>query len=96
MVRTTGEYETIDEINNTGIGTYNGYVVKLSDIGTAFMGYEDASSKIYINGKPGIYVQIQKQSGANTVNVAKNVKAKIKQIEKTLPSDIKIEIISDD
>ena len=96
MVRTTGEYETIDEINNTGIGTYNGYVVKLSDIGTAFMGYEDASSKIYINGKPGIYVQIQKQSGANTVNVAKNIKAKIKQIEKTLPSDIKIEIISDD
>ena len=96
MVRTTGEYESIEEINNTGIGTYNGYVVKLSDIGTAFMGYEDASSKIYINGKPGIYLQIQKQSGANTVNVAKNVKAKISQIEKTLPSDIKIEIISDD
>ena len=96
MVRTTGEYESIDEINNTGIGTYNGYVVKLSDIGTAFMGYEDASSKIYINGKPGIYLQIQKQSGANTVNVAKNVKAKISQIEKTLPSDIQIEIISDD
>lgn len=95
-VRTTGEFESIDDINHSVVGTYNGYDVKLEDIGTAFMGYSDATSKIYINGKPGVYVSVQKQSGSNTVNVAKAVKEKIKEIEKTLPADIKIEIISDD
>ncbi len=96
MVRTTGEYESIDEINNTVVGTYNGYDVKLQDIGTAFMGYADVSSMVYINGKPGVYIQIQKSSGSNTVTVAKNVKAKLKQIESILPEDITIEILSDD
>ncbi|MCR4742010.1 MAG: efflux RND transporter permease subunit [Treponema sp.] len=96
MVRTTGEFTSIDEINQTVVGTYNGYDVKLEDIGSAYMGYSDVSSLIYINGKPGVYVSIQKSSGANTVNVAKAVKAKITEIEKTLPSDIKIEILSDD
>lgn len=96
MVRTTGEYASIDEINETVVGTYNGYDVKLEDIGTAYMGYSDVSSLIYINGKPGVYVQIQKSSGSNTVNVAKAVKTKISEIENTLPSDIKIEILSDD
>lgn len=96
MVRTTGEFSTIDEINETVVGSYNGYDVKIEDIGTAFMGYSDVTSKIYINGRPGVYIRVRKQSGANTVNVAKNVKEKITQIEKTLPSDIEIEIISDD
>jgi len=96
MVRTTGEFASIDEINQTVVGTYNGYDVKLQDIGNAFMGYGDSTSKVYINGKPGIQISIQKQSGANTVTVAKNVKAKLAEIEKTLPDDIKIEILSDD
>jgi len=95
-VRTTGEFESIDDINHSVVGTYNGYDVKLEDIGTAVMGYSDVTSKIYINGKPGVYVSVQKQSGSNTVNVAKAVREKIKEIEKTLPADIKIEIISDD
>ena len=96
MVRTTGEFSSIEEINETVVGTYNDYDVKLEDIGQAYMGYSDVSSMIYINGKPGVYVSIQKSSGANTVNVAKAVKAKIEDIKKTLPEDVTIEILSDD
>ena len=95
MVRTTGEFSSIDEINDTVVGTLNGYDVKLSDIGEAYMGYEDETSKVYINGKSGVYVKIQKQSGSNTVNVANAVYDKIEQIEKTLPSDVSIQILSD-
>ncbi|MCR5606421.1 MAG: efflux RND transporter permease subunit [Treponema sp.] len=96
MVRTTGEYSSIDEINDTVVGTYNDYDVKLSDVGKAFMGYEDETSRIYINGKPGVYVKIQKQSGSNTVNVANSVYKKIEQIKQILPSDVTITIMSDD
>ncbi len=96
LVRTTGEFSSIDEINNTVVGTLNGYDVKLSDIGTAFMGYKDQTSMIYINGKPGVYIKLQKQSGSNTVNVANAVHKKIAEIQKTLPSGISLDIISDD
>ena len=96
VVRTTGEFNSIEEINNTVIKTINGYNVKLSDIGKAFMGYEDASSVVYINGEPGVYVSVTKQSGSNSVTVANNVYEKIAQLEEILPSDISLQIIRDD
>lgn len=95
MVRTTGEFASIDEINNTVVGTKNGYDVKLSDVGTAFMGYEDSTSEVYINGKPGVYISLKKQSGSNTVNVANAVYKKIAEIEKVLPEGVSLIIISD-
>lgn len=96
MVRTTGEFSSIDEINSTVVGTVNGYDVQLSDVGEAFMGYKDLTSEVYINGKPGVYIELQKQSGSNTVNVANAVYKKIAEIEETLPDGITIDIISDD
>ena len=96
MVRTTGEFQSLDEINNTVVGTINGYDVKLSDVGTAFLGYKDNTSDVYINGKPGVYIKLQKQSGSNTVNVANAVYKKISEIEKTLPEGVSLDIISDD
>lgn len=96
IIRTTGQYPDVPEINNTVIETVNGYDVKLSDIGRAFMGYEDKSSEVYINGEPGVYVAVTKQSGKNSVTVANAVYKKINEIQETLPSDVSLEIISDD
>lgn len=96
MVRTTGEFSSIDEINNTIVGTVKGYDVKLSDVGTAFLGHKDKTSEVFINGKPGVYIKLQKQSGSNTVNVANEVYKKIAEIQKTLPEGVTLDIISDD
>ncbi len=96
MVRTTGEFSDIDEINNTVVGTVNGYDVKLSDVGEAYMGYKDQTSEVYINGKPGVYISLQKQSGSNTVNVANAVYAKIEEIKQILPEGVDIVIVHDD
>ena len=95
-VRTIGEYKSIDEINNTVVTTKNGYDVKLIDLGHAFLGYMDASSEVYINGEPGVYVSVTKQSGENSVNVANGVYKKMEALKETLPSDITMEIVRDD
>ena len=95
VVRTTGEFNSIDEINNTVITTVNGYDVKLRDIGKAFMGYADSTSEVYINGEPGVYVSVTKQSGSNSVAVANNVYEKIEQLEQILPSDVSMQILQD-
>ncbi len=96
MVRTTGEFSSIEEINDTVVGTVNGYDVKLSDIGEAYMGYKDQTSEVFINGKPGVYISLQKQSGSNTVNVANAVYKKIAEIQQILPEGVSLDIISDD
>jgi len=96
IVRTTGQYTSLDEINDTVISTVNGYNVKLSDVGRAYIGYAESSSESYINGEKGVYVSITKVSGANSVTVANNVYKKIYQLKGMLPGDITLEIISDD
>lgn len=96
IVRTTGEFSSIEEINDTVISTINGYDVRLRDIGKAYLGFAEVSSESYINGEKGVYVSITKQSGSNSVTVADNVYKKIDQLKDSLPSDITMEIISDD
>ncbi len=96
MVRTTGEFSSIDEINDTVVGSINGYDVKLSDIGEAYMGYKDQTSEVFINGKPGVYISLQKQSGSNTVNVANAVYKKMAEVQQILPEGVSLDIISDD
>ena len=95
-VRTMGEFASIEEINDTVVADVNGYDVKISDIGTAFEGYEDKSNTVYINGQEGVYLSVVKQSGKNTVAVADNVYAKLDEIREMLPEGITLEIVSDD
>ncbi len=94
-IRTTGEFSSIEEINDTIITTVNNYVVRLKDLGNAYLGYQDKTTDVFINGEPGIYINITKQSGKNTVTVAKAARAKMAEITDILPSDVSLEIIQD-
>lgn len=95
-IRTTGEFSSIEDVKNTVITTVNNYVVRLSDLGNVYMGYADRTSEVFINGQPGVYVSITKQSGKNTVTVAKAVKEKLKTVQELMPSDVTLEVISDE
>lgn len=96
FVRTTGEYKSIDEVNSSVAATVGGRQVRLRDIGRAFLGTEDITNAVYINGEPGVYISLTKQSGSNSVTVANNAYKKIKEAQSMVPSDITIEIVSDD
>ena len=78
VFRTVGEFQTINEINNTIVQFYgNDVPVVLSDVATVREGLEDEKNLGFVNGKPALFVQVYRQSGANTVEVADNV---IKQV----------------
>ncbi len=95
-VRTTGEYSSVEEIAKTIVATKNGQTIRLSEVATVTRGYKDEDSSVFINGNPGVYVAIKKQSGGNTSKIASGVKAALPGIQKTLPPDVKLEIVSDD
>lgn len=96
FVRTTGEYTNIGEVNACVVATVGGKQVRLRDVGRAFMGTEDINNAVYINGEPGVYISLTKQSGSNSVAVANNAYKKIEEAQSMVPSDITIEIVSDD
>lgn len=96
VLRTKGEYISIKEIGDTVISTENGTAIRLSDVGKVYMGYKDASDEVFINGEPGVYISIKKQSGANSVKVADALYEKIEEVKSAIPSDIELEIINDD
>jgi len=74
----------------------NGGVLRLSDVAEVSLGLEELRTLSRINGSPAVTFDIQKQGGANTVEVSKNVDAAIAKLAK-LPSaaDIQIEKIID-
>jgi HAE1 family hydrophobic/amphiphilic exporter-1 len=95
LMRTTGEYKSVDEISQTVVTTIDGYGVRLADLGKVCQGYADETSVVFINGQPGVYVSLTKRSGTNTVKAADGVHAKMKDIQKLLPADVTMNIVSD-
>ncbi|MBU0765492.1 MAG: efflux RND transporter permease subunit, partial [Bacteroidetes bacterium] len=94
-LRIEGQFKNSDEIKNIVIGNYNDKVIYLKDIATV----NDTIKKLTVDertdGKLGVRIMIQKQSGANTVAIAKEVTEKLDKLIKTLPPDIKIDLIFD-
>ena len=101
LVRTDGEYKNLEEIKNTvvayrgGSSTEPPTVIRLSDIADVREGFKDESSIVYINGKTGIYIEVQKKSGENSVQVADRVIKSIEKINNELPSGIKLKVLKD-
>lgn len=95
-VRTTGAFANIgDNIGEAVVATRNGVPIRLGDVAKVSDGYADVESAVYVNGQPGVYISVYKQTGSNTVTVASGVKMKLKSIEEILPSDVKLEVIDD-
>ena len=94
-LRVEKEFKNASEMLDIVVGHSNGRTVYLRDVATVIDGLEERYQESYINGIQGAQIVIQKQSDANTVNVIKGIKKEIKNIEKNLPSDIKITTVVD-
>ncbi len=94
-IRVEKEFKSADEIRDVVVGYSAGKPVYVRDIADVNDGLEERSMEVYTNGTRGAQIIIQKQSGANTVDVINTVKKELKKIEETLPSDIVITPIID-
>ena len=94
-LRVEKEFTAADQMLDIVVGHVNGKTVYLRDVARVIDGVEERYQEAYINGIQGAQIVIQKQSDANTVNVIKGVKKEMKNIEKGLPSDIKITTVMD-
>ena len=94
-LRVQKEFEDPSELLDIVVGTVDGRAIYLRDVATVNDGQEEREQESYTNGERSARIIIQKQSGANTVNVINGVKERLAEIEETLPSDIEITTVYD-
>ena len=101
-ISTSGEYSSLEDIRNTviayktdaaagyGVATAAPTVQKvlLRDIADVYEGYKPVSSYAYVNGVPCVILNIQKQSGKNSVQTAHAVRKQVETIQPLLPADV--------
>lgn len=95
QLRIQGEFKDSERIKNLIVGNYGGNSIYLRDVASVKDSLKDLSIEEKINGKSGLRMFVMKQSGANTVKVAKEVSQNLDQLTKELPPDVKIEQIFD-
>src|ERR1700704_2697965 len=94
LMRSQGQFEDIDQIKNIVILTKGAVPVYLKDIAEVTDSTEDIRSVLRINGKPGVRLQVTKQSGTNTVQIARDVRAEIERINREVPG-VRLSMLQD-
>lgn len=95
LLRVPGEFAEPAEINSVILGRRNGSLVYLKDVARIEDSFKEVTQIVRINRNPGLMLMVQKQTGTNSVEVAQKIKQKLKILEKTLPSDVKMYILMD-
>ena len=94
-LRVQEEFTDPSEILDIVVGSSGGRTVYLRDVASVRDGKEEKEQESYTNGVRSAGIVIQKQSGANTVNVIRGIKKQLEKIKPTLPSDIEIVTVVD-
>ncbi|MFI3264368.1 MAG: efflux RND transporter permease subunit [Rikenellaceae bacterium] len=92
-LKSDGEFNESSELRNIVVANHGGRAVKLSDIAVIRDTLETSTMDERVNGQVGVRVMVQKQSGANTVNIVKAIMKEMPSIEASLPDDVKVDVI---
>jgi len=95
QLRVQGEFNTSARIKDLVVTNMTGKPVYVRDVATVRDSLKDLTLDETINGERGLRMFVMKQSGANTMKVAREVRKNLAELEKDLPPDIEINLIMD-
>lgn len=94
-LRVQGEFKDATELNNIVVGSRDGRNIYLRDVARVDDSLEERAQQTFNDGEKGAMIVIQKQSGANSVEISNKVLKLLPSLQKRLPSDVKLGIIVD-
>lgn len=99
LLTTEGSFEDLDDIRRTILASVqaNGRTsrVYLRDVADVDYALEDETSRVLVNGETGINILVYKQSGSNTVEVARGLQDAVEELQSSIPSGVELNITSD-
>ncbi len=92
-VKADGEFALSDELRKVVVSNVGARTIMLSDVAEIRDTLEKATMDERVNGRRGVRVMFQKQSGANTVNIVREIQKRLPAIQKSLPRDVEMQLI---
>lgn len=92
-IRTLGSAPNVEDLENYQIVLPNGGFVPLSSLGEVRNGFAEPRQAALLNGKPVVAFQVLRSTGSTLVTVEEGVTKAIEQLRKTLPPDVKLQLI---
>jgi len=94
-VRTLARMENPDDFNGIIVANANGAPIRIRDVGHVEDSYPEQTTWNFVHGKEAVTLDVQRQFGANTLEVIGAVKAKLEGMQSLLPPGISIEVLRD-
>ncbi len=91
LIRNIGQARTIEEIEGSVVGMHLGRPVLVKDVAQVRTGAQSKRGDASVNAQPAVIMTVQKQPGANTLQLTANLEQALNEIEKQLPADVKLE-----
>jgi len=95
LVRVAGRAREPRDFNSLIVTVRNGFPVTLRMLGRVEDGIEEQRSSSLLDGEPALAMQIQKQTGANTVEVADHVKQGLASLQAEMPTGVALRVVQD-
>ncbi len=95
LLRAVGEFERTVDVANTIVTIRDGRPILVRDLGRVDDGIRELTNELWINGAPGMRMYVQKQSGANTVEVAERLRREIRAINRDYAGQAEISMLMD-
>ncbi len=94
-LRTLGRVKSLREMEAIAVANRDGRTITIGDLGRAEDSTEEVESASLWNDTPCVLLNIRKQSGTNTVAVAKTIKERLGELEATIPKGYNLQIVRD-
>ncbi len=95
LIRTIGLYKTVDDIKNIPVSSLpDGTIIRLKDVATVLDSYLEPTGYARVNIRPVVSIYVQKESTANTIQVAHAIEEEVVRLKERLPKDLQIFITS--
>ncbi len=94
-VKTDGEFDSSDDLYSVLVASVGGRDIYLRDVAVIKDTIEKETLDERINGRKGVRVVVQKQSGSNTVAIVNKIMDELPNIEKNLPPDVEVSVLMD-
>ncbi len=95
-IRAQSMYTSVDQIDQTIVTMNDGVPVRVRDVAVVRDDYEDIRSIVEINGRNSVTVDVQKQSDANTLEVARAIIETVHEFYPNLPSNVTMQVLSNE
>ncbi len=94
-IKTSGSYQTLDDIRNTVIKSSNGRNIYLRDVAVVEYDLEDINYRARANGRRAVFINVQQKAQTNIFSIMKVLQSRVDDFKKSLPKSMDLEIVFD-